>query len=55
MNDQSLSLALGVSMLFLRFALDLALSGDPDHAFQAVSACSDSKQDDEATDNLFWD
>src|SRR5215217_8396947 len=27
----------------------------PGSRFPAVSACSDSKQDDEATDNLFWD
>jgi hypothetical protein len=55
MTDQSLSLALGVSMLFFEFAIDLALTGDADRAFQLVSARRDSGQDDEGFDNLLWD
>lgn len=56
MNDQSVSLALGVATLFFEFALDLALTGDPDHAFRFVSSCRKTEQDDqEATENLFWD
>src|SRR3954454_18280703 len=55
MTDQSLSLALGVSMLFFEFAVDLALTGDTDRAFQLISARRDSGQDDEGFDNLLWD
>src|SRR5215210_7666836 len=56
MNDQNASLALGLATLFFEFALDLALTGDPDHAFSTVSASRKTEQDEQvALENLFWD
>jgi hypothetical protein len=56
MNDQSVSLTLGLATLFFEFALDLALTGDPDHAFSTVSASRKTEQEEqEALENLFWD
>ena len=56
MNDQSVSLTLGLATLFFEFALDLALTSDPDHAFSTVSASRKTEQEEqEALENLFWD
>jgi hypothetical protein len=56
MTDYRVGLTVGLSALFVEFAIDLALTGNLTHAFDQVAARRKDEQiDQEATENLFWD
>lgn len=56
MPESHVTVSLQIASLFVAFAVDLACTGDPIHAFKHATAREkDEQADEEARENLFWD